>query len=170
MPALLETVVNLNEALNHLHDLDQLLTGLPEDMQEVHEEHSSSKAEIERLEAIITEATSERRGAETATQDLAVKLQHFQDQVSRVKTQREYSAILQEIDLTKENTRQLEDQVLEAMERQEEAEGTLDRLRLARSSRSEIPTTAIVSDCSKMVCISDDVGLACIARPHPFCQ
>lgn len=129
MPLLLETVVTLQKNLDKLDDLEQRLAGMPEEMRELHQRYTSAKTEIDRLEAIIEEAGSERRTAEAASEDCATKLQHYQAQVNRVRTQREYSAILQEIDLAKEQSRALEDQALAAMERQEEAETELSSLR-----------------------------------------
>jgi len=129
MPLLVETVVTLNDTLDHLSDLEQRLSGVPEEMRELHDAFTSGKIEIDRLEAVIEEARAERRAAEAALQDCGAKLEHFQEQVNRVRTQREYSAILQEIDLVKEHTRALDDEALAAMERQDEAETELGTLR-----------------------------------------
>ncbi len=125
----LDTVVALQQALDQLEALDESLAGVPPEMRELHDEYTERKAEIDALEATIAEAEATKRAAEVATQDFVVRLRHYQEQVNRVKTQREYSAILQEIDLVKEQTRDLEDQTLAAMETQEEAENALGELR-----------------------------------------
>jgi predicted nucleic acid-binding Zn-ribbon protein len=127
----LDTVVVLQQALDQLQALDESLAGVPPEMRELHDEHTERKAEMDALEATIAEAEAVKRAAEVTTQDFEVKLKHYQEQVNRVKTQREYSAILQEIDLVKEHTRDLEEQTLAAMETQEEAETTLGELRPA---------------------------------------
>jgi len=127
----LDTVVALQQALDELHVLDETVAGVPPEMRELHDEYTLRKAEIDALEAAIEEAEGERRAAETGTQDCEVKLKHYQDQVNRVRTQREYSAILQEIDTVRDESRALEDQVLAAMERQEQADKELGELRLA---------------------------------------
>lgn len=129
MPLLLETVVKLQKTLNHLNDLEQRLSGVPEEMRELHEQYTEGKAEIDRLEAIIAEVGTTRRQAEAETQDCNAKLATFQQQVNRVRTQREYSAILHEIDAVKERIRELEDIELEAMTSQEEAEAAISTLR-----------------------------------------
>lgn len=129
MPLLLETVVTLQRALTQLDDLEHRLSGVPEEMRELHDKYTSSKAELDRLEAIVAESRAERRAGEAASQDCRVKLEHFQEQVNRVRTQREYSAILQEIDQVKEQSRTIEDEALGAMERQEEAETAIANLR-----------------------------------------
>ena len=129
MPLLLENVVALQGALNHLNDLEQRLSGVPEEMRELHDQYVEGKGEIERLETEIAEAGAARRGAETEAEDCNVKLRTYQEQVNRVRTQREYSAILHEIDEVKERVRALEDAALEAMGQQEDAEIELGSLR-----------------------------------------
>jgi predicted nucleic acid-binding Zn-ribbon protein len=125
----LDTVVALQQALDLLQELDESLAGVPPEMRELHDEYTARKEEIDALEATIAEAEASKRAAEVATQDCEVKVRHFQEQVNRVKTQREYSAILQEIDLVRDQARELEDQTLNAMEIQEESETALGELR-----------------------------------------
>lgn len=129
MARLLDTVVALQKALDKLSELDESLAGVPPEMRELHDEYTARKAEIDALEATIGEAEAQRRAAEVSSQDCEVKLKHFQEQVARVRTQREYSAILQEIDTVRGEVRALEDQALAAMEQQEAAENELGALR-----------------------------------------
>jgi predicted nucleic acid-binding Zn-ribbon protein len=125
----LDTVVALQQALDQLQVLDESLAGVPPEMRELHAEYTERKAEIDALEATIAETDAAKRAAEIGMQDCEVKRAHFQEQVNRVKTQREYSAILQEIDLVTAQSRELEEQTLVAMESQEEAETALGELR-----------------------------------------
>ena len=129
MPPLLETVISLHKALTQLDDLEQRLSGVPEEMRELHERYQADRAELDRLEAIVEEARAERRAAEAGAQDATVKLKHYQEQVNRVRTQREYSAILQEIDQTRELSRGREEEALAAMEKQEAAETEIAAVR-----------------------------------------
>ena len=92
----LPTVIELHAAVTKLRTAEELLDGIPDWMQELHEEHSARKAEIDELDA-----------------------------ASLVRNQREYGALLQEIDGAKEQIKGLEEQALAAMERQEEAESKL---------------------------------------------
>lgn len=130
MPQLLETVVALHKALEQLADLERQLEGVPPEMQDLHDEYTARKAEIQVLEAEIEEAEAERRRAEAESEDCTARLEHFQEQVNRVRTQREYAAILQEIDTVREQGRELDERALAAMERQEEAEGRLAEKRV----------------------------------------
>src|SRR5262245_2027037 len=97
----LETIVELEQALGELGDADRRLHGIPDWMRELHDEHVARRAEIEALEQNTEEAARERRTAEAAVQDAQEKLKKFQQQINRVSTQREYGALLQEIDTAK---------------------------------------------------------------------
>ena len=130
----LDTVVALQQALDQLQVLDESLASVPPEMRELHEEHSARKAEIDALKTTIAETEAAKRAAEVGMQDCEVKRAHFQEQVNRVKTQREYSAILQEIDLVTAQSRELEEQILVEMESQEEAENAMAELSSAFES------------------------------------
>ena len=125
MTKYLPTIIELHETVTELRKSEELLDGIPDWMQELHQEHSSRKAEIDELEAAIAEATQERRGTEGQINEIREKVKHYQEQISLVRNQREYGALLQEIDAAKEEIKGLEEQALAAMERQEEAESKL---------------------------------------------
>lgn len=121
----LPTVIELHAARTKLRAAEELLDGIPDWMQELHEEHSARKSEIDELDAAIAEATQERRGTEGEINEIREKVKHYQEQISLVRNQREYGALLQEIDAAKEQIKGFEELALAAMERQEEAETKL---------------------------------------------
>jgi predicted nucleic acid-binding Zn-ribbon protein len=127
----LESIIALQEALDELKSAESQLAGIPEWMEELHAEHSVAKAEIDELEAVVEQARSERREAERVVADSQEKLKHFQEQVSKVRNQREYGALLQEIDQVKDLIRRSEEEGLAALERQEEAQQPLAERREA---------------------------------------
>ena len=122
----LENVVDLYRNLTELSGLENQLAGIPDWMQELHEEYSARKEEIDTLQQAVDEARQERRAAEVESEDFEEKLRHYQEQIGMVRTQREYGALLQEIDGVKASVKELEEQALSAMERQEEAQKQLD--------------------------------------------
>ena len=122
----LQSIIDLQQALDEVRAAQELLAGIPDWMQELHEQHSARKAEIESLEAEIEGLTLERRAYEAEIADYREKVKHYQEQISQVRNQREYGALLQEIDTAKQQIRNLEAQALAAMERQEETQIGLD--------------------------------------------
>ena len=98
----LDTVISLHRTLTSLDDARQRLAGIPDWMRELHDEHAARLAEIAALEAGIEQAAGERRGAEGLISDAQDKLKRYQQQINSVTTQREYGALLQEIDTVKQ--------------------------------------------------------------------
>lgn len=127
----LETIVELQKALDEHGAARALLDGIPDWMQELHAEHSAEKAEIDALDAAATEAAAEQRAANAEVETLQEKLKTYQAQISQVRNQREYGALLHEIDAAKEQIRILEEQALQALERQESAKSALAERREA---------------------------------------
>jgi len=122
----LSIVVRLQTALDELKANQDQLDGIPDWMGELHQRYSERRAEIDALAEIQEAAASERRGAEAEAGDLREKLKNYQDQIGRVRNQREYSALLQEIDTVKESIREAEERALAALESQDETQTKLD--------------------------------------------
>jgi predicted nucleic acid-binding Zn-ribbon protein len=125
----LETIVELQAALNRLRESERRLHSIPDWMRELHDEHASNRAEIEDLETAVEEAAKERRAAEAETADAQEKLKKYQQQINRVSTQREYGALLQEIDTVKSQIAESEEKGLSSLERAELAQKELDAKR-----------------------------------------
>lgn len=131
MSSHLNDLVALQKALDSLASAERQIAGVPDWMQELHVEHSARQDEIDLIQADVEAAAAERRSAEAQVEDLQAKLKRYQDQISLVQTQREYGAILQEIDVAKAQIKELEEQAFGAMERQDEGRSGLETERQA---------------------------------------
>lgn len=125
----LQNILELQTALSGLREADQRLNGIPDWMRELHDEHERRKAEIQTTEANAEEAAKTRRTAESAVQDAQEKLKKYQQQINKVSTQREYGALLQEIDTVKGQITSQEEQAFSSLERHEQAQKELEALR-----------------------------------------
>ncbi len=134
MERVLDTIVELQEASVELARSLALLDGVPESMQELHREHESRRSEIEELEQEQQQAELERRAAEIESAAGKDSIRNYQEQISRVTTQREYSALLSEIDTVRAQMREADEKALLALERQDQASALLDELRGAFES------------------------------------
>jgi predicted nucleic acid-binding Zn-ribbon protein len=121
----LDTIVELQRSLIELGAAEQRLHGIPDWMRELHEEHAARKAEIESLEEAAAAASRDRRAAESAVADAQEKLKKYQQQINRVSTQREYGALLHEIDTVKSEISGFEEQAFSSLERHEQAQREL---------------------------------------------
>jgi len=128
MSGRLESIVALQKTLDELGEAKSRLENIPDWMQELHEEHSTRKAEIDAVVETKETAARERRTAEAELEDAQAKLKHYQEQISQVSTQREYGALLKEIDTVKSQSNDYEQQALEALEKHETAESQLKEL------------------------------------------
>ncbi len=115
----LESVVTLQHTLTDLQRARERLAGIPDWMRELHEEHSAVRGEIESLEEAIAAAGRERRESEAEVGEAREKLKRYQQQINSVSTQREYGALLQEIDTVKRQISEGEERGLAAIERAE---------------------------------------------------
>ena len=131
MPDLISRLRRFDRTYAELREAAALLAGVPESMRALHEEHSAERAAIDALEAARQAAALERSNAEGAVADAQEKLKHFQQQVSRVRNQREYGAILSEIDQAKTQLRALEEAALAALEKSESTARELESRRAA---------------------------------------
>jgi predicted nucleic acid-binding Zn-ribbon protein len=121
----LDTIVELQDALTRLREADQRLHGIPDWMRELHDEHSANQRDIDALQAAAEAAAHDRRAAEAVTADAQEKLKKYQQQINKVSTQREYGALLQEIDTVKTQITASEEQAFAALERAEKAQKEL---------------------------------------------
>lgn len=118
----LDVLIALERATQKLRRASELLHGVPDHMRALHEEFTTAKNELEALALAADEAGKERRAFERSVADSQEKLKKYQQQVSRVRNQREYGALLAEIDTAKVELRGFEEKALAAMERGEEAQ------------------------------------------------
>jgi predicted nucleic acid-binding Zn-ribbon protein len=125
----LQNVLELQDALTALREAQQRLHGIPDWMTELHQEHTARRTEIEKLEETAAEAARQRRAAEAAVQDAQEKLKKYQQQINKVSTQREYGALLQEIDTVKGTISTSEGTAFTALDQQEKADKELETLR-----------------------------------------
>ncbi|MEM9554871.1 MAG: hypothetical protein AAGC60_11475 [Acidobacteriota bacterium] len=125
----LETLLVLNETLRDYRAARARLDDIPDWMSDLHAEHSARQAEIDAEAERVEEAEKARRDAETKVSDAQEKLKRFQAQISQVTNQREYGALLKEIDTTKAEIKQQEEVAITAMADTDEAQAKLDEQR-----------------------------------------
>ncbi len=128
MSQLTDTVLELHGVLTRIEALNKQVNEVPASMKELQQEHDSTQAEIEALRAIIDETEIERRSAEGEAVELTTKADGYQAQISDVQTQREYGALLSEIDTSKGQAKESEERAIAATERHDEAAKTLEEL------------------------------------------
>ena len=115
-----------------LQDLELRITGLqkqvsdiPDSVQRFENELHRIRAEYEELVARSKELVNHRRTLEGQADLSRSKLSRLRDQLMAVKTNKEYTAMLHEIQIAEEQIRSDEDKILEIMEEMENKEKDL---------------------------------------------
>ena len=121
MTDLLRRLIDYHRTARELAATRALLAGVPDDMRALHDEHGAAQAALEALAEAALEARKTRLAAEGAIEDAQEKLRRFQQQVPRVRNQREYAALLTEIDTAKADVKRFEEQALTALEAAEKS-------------------------------------------------
>ncbi len=118
----LDAIVSLHTTLIEHTAFEQRLNTIPEWMSELHEEHSGRKAEIDAVKAEAAAAEHQRRESEAALADAEEQQKRYQEQLGKVSTQREYGALLKEIDTTKGLISKSEQAAIEAAELKDQSD------------------------------------------------
>lgn len=128
MPGHLDAIVSLHTTMIEHAACEQRLNTIPEWMRDLHEEYSGRKAEIEAVEAEGAAAEQQRRESEAEWADAEAQQKRYQEQLGKVSTQREYGALLKEIDTTKELIAKNEQAAVEAAELKDQSDAKLGEL------------------------------------------
>lgn len=128
MPRPLDALVSLNKTQVELAAAQTRLHGIPDWMKELHEEHSRRQAEIDEVAALRDSAAQERRAAEGQLSEHQEKAKRYQEQLRQVSSEREYTALLKEIDTVKAQINESEQKILELIEKQDQAGKDHDEL------------------------------------------
>jgi hypothetical protein len=127
----LDTIIELQDTLDRLRQAEAQLGGIPDWMRELDHQYQERKAEIDELERVVETARAERRGSEAVVAEAQEKLKRYQRQINEVTTQREYGALLQEIDTVKGQIGAGEEQGFAALERIDSANRQIEEKRAA---------------------------------------
>jgi predicted nucleic acid-binding Zn-ribbon protein len=115
----LEKLVRLHHAEAESRRLEGELAQVPRIRQELDARLAAERARLEAAKAALDATTKARKAHEAAVQDLETKRSKYKGQLMDVKTNKEYTAMLHEIEAVERDIRAREDQILEEMERME---------------------------------------------------
>jgi predicted nucleic acid-binding Zn-ribbon protein len=142
----LEKLIRLHQAESQLRHLESDLAEVPRRRRELEERVSGERSRLDAARASLEESQKTRRQLESEVQDLEAKRSRYKTQLMEVKTNKEYTAMLHEIEGVEREIRGREDRILEEMERAEalgeevarEETAFRDVERAARAEQSEI--------------------------------
>jgi uncharacterized protein len=118
--------------LINLQDIDQKISSFRKQISEIPDKAQAYQREFQQLTlahqervALGQELAKQRRTRESDVELMRTKLSRLKDQLMTVKTNKEYTAMLHEIQMAEDHIRSAEDGILEVMEQLESMEGKL---------------------------------------------
>lgn len=124
----LENLIRLQGLDREVQRLTQQLANIVPQIEETRLHLAAAERALEEGKARIEGARKERRAAEKALEEQIEKRRKFQEQQSKVKTNKEYQALMGELATLKLQETGAEDRILTQMEQQAEAEKLLPGL------------------------------------------
>jgi predicted nucleic acid-binding Zn-ribbon protein len=115
----LKTLIDLQAVDSRIAGLEAESAKLPAAIASVHAAVAEAKKAVDTVKARLDEARKSQRAKEKDLEDNRVKRQKFEGQLYQVKTNKEYSAVLVEIDEVKQEKSRIEEEILTFMELQE---------------------------------------------------
>jgi uncharacterized protein len=136
----LRNLIALQDIELKITSLQKQISETPHKIQHLKDELETSQRQHQERMARLQELTKLRRTREGEVDLMRSKLSKFKDQLMAVKTNKEYTAMLHEIQMAEDQIRSEEDKILEIMEEAETREGELrkdERELKARTSELE---------------------------------
>jgi predicted nucleic acid-binding Zn-ribbon protein len=123
----LAKLIDLHHAETELKRLDAALADIPRVRGELEARVARDRGRLEAARAALETSQKTRKHKEAEVQDLEAKCSRYKGQLMDVKTNKEYTAMLHEIETVEGEIRSREDQILEEMERAESLTGEVAR-------------------------------------------
>ena len=123
----LDRLFLLQEVLLEVQHKTERRTRTPEHLAHVEAAYRDARRQREETEKVLARATERKKVLESEILDLSEKLKKYQAQLQTVKTNREYGALLNEIDVVKRDVRMREDEILGLEETSATATAELER-------------------------------------------
>jgi predicted nucleic acid-binding Zn-ribbon protein len=123
----LEKLIRLQRAESELRRVEAELAEIPKVRSALEDRLAGDRARLDTARAALEACQKSRRQHEAGLQDLEVKRSKYKGQLMEVKTNKEYTAVLHEIENVEREIRALEDKILLEMERAESLAAELKR-------------------------------------------
>jgi predicted nucleic acid-binding Zn-ribbon protein len=115
----LEKLVRLHRTETELKHVEAELAEIPHKRREIEERLHGDRARLDAAKAALEASQKARRQNEASVQDLETKRSKYKGQLMEVKTNKEYTAMLHEIEGVEREIKAREDLILEEMEKGE---------------------------------------------------
>jgi predicted nucleic acid-binding Zn-ribbon protein len=118
----LRSLIRLQELMNAIADLQERQAAVPVEVARLEKELLAFEAEVEKEKTALSELQKERRHLEMELMGVETRMQKYQGQLAEVKTNKEYQAMLHEIEACKAERSALDEKILLDMDAAEKTQ------------------------------------------------
>jgi predicted nucleic acid-binding Zn-ribbon protein len=133
----LEQMIHLQRVESELRRTQAGMAEVPKRKAELEAELAADRAHLDAARKSLDESQKARKRHEGSLQDLEGKRSKYKGQLMEVKTNKEYTAMLHEIEAVEREIRGIEDQILAEMEKAESVTGEIKKEEVAFKAREE---------------------------------
>ena len=112
----LQSLLKIQKLDIELSKYNFIIKSLPSEISAIKREYNSIDEKYNQLQTLKEKSIKERKHCDSKLEEINTKLLKYQEQLMSLKTNKEYSSKLSEIDNLKKKSAELEDKILENME------------------------------------------------------
>ncbi|TES86346.1 MAG: hypothetical protein E3J89_02795 [Candidatus Aminicenantes bacterium] len=129
-----EKLINLQKLDKEITDISLFLENIPSKTEEINKKIETSSQIVTLAKEKMTQNQKKRRDLEAAVKDIKEQISKYNRQLNEVKTNREYSILLKEIEEAKQKDNDMEEEIISEMLSADEIE---DEIKTASQKYSE---------------------------------
>ena len=129
-----EKLINLQKFDKEITDVSLFLENIPSKIEEINKKIETSSQIVTLAKEKMTQNQKKRRDLEAAVKDIKEQISKYNRQLNEVKTNREYSILLKEIEEAKQKDNDMEEEIISEMLSADEIE---DEIKTASQKYSE---------------------------------
>ena len=129
-----EKLINLQKLDKEITDASLFLENIPSKIEEINKKIETSSQIVTLAKEKMTQNQKKRRDLEAAVKDIKEQISKYNRQLNEVKTNREYSILLKEIEEAKQKDNDMEEEIISEMLSADEIE---DEIKTASQKYSE---------------------------------
>ncbi|TEU07831.1 MAG: hypothetical protein E3I52_02790 [Candidatus Aminicenantes bacterium] len=129
-----EKLINLQKLDKEITDVSLFLENIPSKIEEINKKIETSSQIVTLAKEKMTQNQKKRRDLEAAVKDIKEQISKYNRQLNEVKTNREYSILLKEIEEAKQKDNDMEEEIISEMLSADEIE---DEIKTASQKYSE---------------------------------
>lgn len=127
MPIELDALIKLQNCEGFIRKLQDSAIKAPEKLEPIKKKLSESVSELETSQEKLTQTKKEWRALEGELEDLRLHVGKYKEQLMKVKTNKEYTAVLKEIELHKSKASDHEDVIIRKLDETDKYSGTIEK-------------------------------------------